>query len=777
MKPVHRCSGPSRTGCRGLRIVALLLLLSGAFLVLDAMFPFPQERLSPPSGVRVLDRDGVELRRFTASDGMWRFPTGLAKISPRLVTALIESEDRWFRLHPGVNPLAVVRAAWSNLIQGRVVSGASTIPMQIARMAEPRPRTLGAKIIEAFRALQLERHYTKDELLGIYLNMAPFGGNIYGVDAASRIYFGKPPDRLSLGECALLAVLPRSPSRYDPARHPKTARRVRDRVLDTLAGSGVIGVTEAARAKRQPMVASRRSSRMLAPHFTLLARHRLGAATVLETSLDRDSQRVVQRLTARHVARIQHQGLHNAAVVVLDRRTREVLAMAGSADFFDDRTQGQVNNALAARSPGSTLKPFLYALAFDKGTALPGSRLLDVPTDYSGYRPDNYSGTFSGQVDASHALSRSLNVPAVRLLARTGLDDFHRLLTKGGLESIDRPAASYGLPLALGACEVRLMDLTNLYATLAQGGAHRPWRIAPGDPGPGTALFSPEATHMVSEILTNVARPDMPESWRLTRDRPAAAWKTGTSFGHRDAWAVGFGPTLAVGVWVGNPDGSPVKGISGSRHAGPLLFDVLRALEPASRDLHLPKAPELRTIRLCAASRLPAGPDCPEVVETVAGPRMSLPRCTDHRRVLVDAQTGLRLQGDCLLRRPATSEVVRTVPPELAAWLAAQHRPVPAPPEPSPLCTGVPDGGPSITSPSGDTPYLLRDDAPSEYQQIVLEAATGEPDRPLWWYVDNRFAGKSTGDDKLFHHARPGIHRVSVTDEQGRTDSLTFTVR
>lgn len=777
MKPVHRCSAPGGTGCRMLRIVALLLLFFGAFLVLDAAFPFPQERLSPPSGVRVLDRNGVELRRFTASDGMWRFPTGLEDISAQLVTALIESEDRWFRLHPGVNPLAVIRAAWSNLTQGRVVSGASTIPMQIARMAEPRPRTLGAKIIEAFRAMQLSRHHTKDELLRIYLNMAPFGGNIYGVDAASRIYFGKPPDRLSLGECALLAVLPRSPSRYDPARHPETARRVRDHVLDILAQRGVIGSTEAARAKRQPMVASRRNSRMLAPHFTLLARHRLGSDTVLETSLDLDSQRVVQRLTARHAARIKQQGLQNAAVVVLNRRTREVLALAGSADFFDDRTQGQVNNALAARSPGSTLKPFLYALAFDKGTTLPGSRLLDVPTDYAGYRPDNYSGTFSGQVDAANALSRSLNVPAVRLLAGTGLDDFYTLLTNGGLKSIDRPAATYGLPLALGACEVRLMDLVNLYATLAQGGEHRPWRIAPGEPGPATSLFSPEAARMVSEILTNVARPDMPESWRLTRDRPAAAWKTGTSFGHRDAWAVGFGTTLAVGVWVGNPDGTPVKGISGSRHAGPLLFNVLRALEPTSRDLHLPEAPELRTVRLCAASRLPAGPDCPETVESVAGPRVTLSRCTDHKRVLVDAKSGLRLQGDCLLKRPAESVVTRTVPPELAAWLMAQHKPVPAPPKPSPFCTGIPDGGPSITSPSENTPYLLRDDTPSEYQQIALEAATTEPERPLWWYVDNRFAGKSNGGGKLFHRARPGVHSVSVTDEQGRTDSLTFTVR
>ncbi|WP_250635956.1 penicillin-binding transpeptidase domain-containing protein, partial [Salidesulfovibrio brasiliensis] len=397
--------------------------------------------------------------------------------------------------------------------------------------------------------------------------------------------------------------------------------------------------------------------------FTLLARHRLGAQTQLQTSLDLPTQRIVEHLVARHAARVRQEGITNAAAVVLDRSTRQVLAMAGSADFFDDRTQGQVNNALAARSPGSTLKPFLYTLAFDKGEAIPASRLLDVPTDYSGYTPENYSGTFHGQVSVSEALSRSLNVPAVRLLSRTGLEGFHALLKRGGLETIDRASASYGLPLVLGACEVRLVDLTNLYATLAQGGNHRPWRVVAGSPGPAGHLFSPEAARSVGDILTKVTRPDMPDSWRLTRDRPAAAWKTGTSFGHRDAWAVGFGPELAVGVWVGNPDGTPVKGISGATHAGPLFFDILRALEPHSRDLRLPEAPEMREILLCAKSRLPAGPDCPKTISAQAGPVLHLPRCTDHRRIMVDAETGKRLEGSCLVTRPARAETVHTVPP------------------------------------------------------------------------------------------------------------------
>ncbi|QGY41932.1 penicillin-binding protein 1C [Pseudodesulfovibrio cashew] len=747
------------------------------FMALNALFPFPEERLYPPSGMRVLDRNGTELRRFPASDTMWRFPVTLDRVSPQLIEALIESEDRWFYVHPGVNPLAVLRAAWGNLLAGRVVSGASTIPMQIARMTEPSERTLAAKLAEAFRALQLSLTHSKKELLGIYLNTAPFGGNIVGVDAASRLYFGRPPDRLSLGECALLAVLPRSPNRYDPARHPEAAMRVRDRVLKQLAERGAVDAEEARRAMRQPMVAHRRPSPMLAPHFTLLARQRLGAETELRTSLDLAAQHTVEHLLARHIARVRQQGISNGAVVVLDRRTRQVLAMAGSADFFDDQRQGQVNNGLAPRSPGSALKPFLYALAFDKGLAIPESRLLDVPTDYAGYAPENYSGTFSGQVTASEALARSLNVPAVRLLARTGLKEFHALLRTGGLETVDRPAASYGLPLVLGACEVRLVDLVNLYATLAQGGTHRPWRITPGEQKTGTPLFSTEAARSVADILTTVTRPDMPESWRLTRDRPAAAWKTGTSFGHRDAWAVGFGPTLAVGVWVGNPDGTPVKGISGATHAGPLFFDILHALESPSRDLRLPDAPDLRKVRLCAFSRMPAGPDCPETITAMAGPKMILPRCTAHKRYMADRKTGLRLQGSCLALRPAVSRVAATVPPELAAWLKAQGKPVPALPALSPACTDVPEGsGPNILSPSARTPYVMRHDAPARFQQIALRAETADPDQPLWWYVDGDFAGSAKPGAPLFLPMVPGEHAASVTDSQGRTNSVRFTV-
>lgn len=763
--------------CGGMILSSLLLVAALVFGLLNVLFPLPKEWLSPPSGTRVLDRSGIELRRFLATDSMWRFPVTLQEVSPDLIKALVESEDRWFYVHPGVNPLAIVRAAWNNLVAGQVVSGASTIPMQIARMSDPRTRTLDAKVIEAFRAIQLSITYSKTELLEAYLNLAPFGGNIMGVGAASLLYFDKPPSQLSLGESALLAVLPRAPNRYNPARHPDRAMVIRDQVLELLTERKVVDSAEATRAMRQPMIAHRRPSPMLAPHFSLFAKHRLGAEPNLVTTLDITKQRTLEQLLFRHVLRIRQEGITNAAAVILDRKTREVIAMVGSVDFFDDKTQGQVNNAISRRSPGSTLKPFLYALAFDQGLAIPESRILDVPTDFAGYTPENYSGTFSGQVTVAEALSRSLNVPAVRLLTRVGLNDFYDLLKKGGLETINRPASFYGLPLALGTCEVRLLDLANLYATLAEGGRHRPWRIVRHSDEAELQLFSPEASRVISQILTKVTRPDMPDSWRLTQDRPIAAWKTGTSFGHRDAWAIGFDDAIVVGVWVGNPDGKVVKGISGAVHAGPLFFDILRALATGARDLHLAEAYDLRPVRICTTSHLLAGPDCPETYKASAGPTLKLDRCPDHKRVLVDAETGDLLEGNCVMTRPAISKVIRTVPPELAAWLSSQGKSVPKLPPLSAYCSDVPGGkAPTIISPSATTTYVIRHDTPSRFQKINLKAVSSDPGQTLWWYIDGGFVGTTSDKKTLFYSMQLGRHQVSVSDGAGRSHTVEFDV-
>jgi len=620
--------------------ISLAILLAAPYLWFQALnlaFPFPWANLQRPPAVVVADRHGQPLRFFLPADERWRFPVRLSELPPELPKALVASEDRRFYRHFGVDPVAVVRAAWSNLKSGEVVSGASTIPMQVARMAEPGPRTLASKIRESFRALQLERRFTKDEILETYLNLTPYGGNVEGVGAAAWFYFGKEPEQLSLGEIALLTALPRSPAGYDPTLHPQAARIARNRVLRQLAARGVFPRREIAEARQQPVPRVRHRPPFAAPHFTEMVAAQLPGETRIRTTLDRRTQEIAESQVARRIRELRDLGLGNAAVVVIDNETRAVRALVGSAGFRETYFQGQVNGAVARRSPGSTLKPFLYAMAMDQGRVLPESFILDVPTDFSGYVAENYDERYRGRVTVRQALIQSLNACAVRLLSQVGLPEFQRLLLRGGLSTLDRPAGSYGLPLVLGAGEVRLVDLVNLYASLAEGGVYRPVRVVERPDLPSEALtspallsqrerrensrkavisplspwergvrgvrasegreigtgknslaepvrlFSPEAARAVAEILTDVQRPDLPEAWELTRDVPAVAWKTGTSYGHRDAWAVGFSARTTIGVWVGNFDGKPRKGISGSQHAGPLLFDLFRALEPGGR--------------------------------------------------------------------------------------------------------------------------------------------------------------------------------------------------
>lgn len=794
---------------------SLAALVFSAFLALDLAFPFPRHLLDRPLSVEVTDRSGTPLRLFLAADERWRLPVRLEELPEELVAAVIASEDRRFGRHPGVDPLAVVRAAWTNLRSGRVVSGGSTLPMQVARMAEPRPRTLGAKVVEAFRALQLAWHLEEGELLELYLSLAPYGANLEGVTAGARLWFGKHPRQLSLGEIALLVTLPRSPNAYDPARHPEAARRARDRVLEQLVAAGVASPERARQARAQPLPAGLQPVPFEAPHLARhavsLARRRGRVSGPVATTLDLRVQRTAEAQVARHIGELRQRGIGNVAVVVLENagvggnvplrqdaagRTAElwqageagaVRAWVGSAGFGEAAHQGQVDGVLARRSPGSALKPFLYGLAFDAGAVIPDSWLLDVPRDWAGYVPENYDGTYAGRVTARQALTRSLNAPAVALLARTGLERFHRLLRQGGLASLDRPAASYGLPLALGAAEVTLLELTGLYAALAREGKPGQVRLLEGGAGPAggpagageAPWLSAEACRRVTGILTAVERPDLPGTWALTREVPEVAWKTGTSFAHRDAWAVGYTEGWTVGVWVGNFDGRPVEGISGSRDAAPLLFGLFRALDPGGR----PRPEPAGTPRLpvCAESRQLPTPWCPRTLEVAYLPgRTRLPSCQAHRRVFVEAGSGRLLTGDCLARAAAEGRareprVVTLHPPELVAWWRSRGRPVPELPAPAPGCGGAAalGEGPRVVSPDGSTPYRLRPSAPTRFQRLALIArGRGE----LFWYQDGKLIASGPPEERRFVDLVPGRHRLVVVDGAGRVDRVEYRV-
>ncbi|GAB7080455.1 penicillin-binding protein 1C [Megalodesulfovibrio paquesii] len=770
----------------GLLAIALPAAL---FLALDLLFPFPWDALHPQPAVTVMDRHGRPLRVFLPPDGRRRQPVSLAEVSSTFREVLVTSEDRHFYRHPGVNPLAILRAAIMNLRAGRVISGGSTITMQLARLCEPRERTFGAKVIEAFRALQLELRLSKDEILEDYINMTPYGGNVVGVAAAAESYFGKDQQYLSLGEAALLTVLPRAPQGYDPVRNPRAARRARDRLLAVLERRGLISPDQRSQATAQQLPESITSLPRLAPHLTELARslasQRLDAddpgRVVVRTTIDRSLQTAVEGRLRDNAEWIRRQHLENAAVVVIENETRTVRAMAGSIEYLDFEHHGFINGCLISRSPGSALKPFLYALAMDMGLIVPKSYLLDIPTDISGYSVKNYDGTFQGLVTVEDALAQSRNVPAVRLLAQVAPPMFLDLLRQAGISTLSKNPYEYGLPLALGACEVTLLDLTNAYATLGALGSYRTPALLAADEAqrpPAEQILSREASWLTLDMLTRVERTDLPRSWQQAKDAAAVAWKTGTSFGHRDAWAVGVTAGHTVGVWVGNLDGRAEMGISGATHAGPLLFDIIRVVEGAGSSLARPPDLAISPVTVCAGDRLLPGAICPERMEVLGiEGRTHLPRSELYRRIFVHPDTGERVEGDCLLRLPHQSRLVKSYSLEFATWLRTQGVSVDPMPPMHPDCTTADSGdGPQVVSPDPRTPYRLRRDAPAEFQRIALKAFTESGVRELFWYQDGVLKGSGAPDSRLFLPLEQGRHTLVVVDDRGRSTQLEYRV-
>ncbi|MFZ1813695.1 MAG: penicillin-binding protein 1C [Rhizobiaceae bacterium] len=553
----------------GLALFLTVVVACAAALWADSAFPPPL-----PDGKRlsteVVDRDGRLLRVFANSEGRWRLAADSDKVDPAYVAMLIAYEDKRFHSHHGVDPFALLRAAGQFAVNGRIVSGASTITMQVARLLEPREeRTLTAKLRQMARAIQIERRLSKAEILGLYLTMAPYGGNIEGVRAAALSWFGKEPARLALHEAALLVALPQSPEMRRPDRNRAAAAQARKRVLERMADAGVIQRGELQRVSRFPVPRTRRAMPQFAPHLAQAARDRNPTANRHVTRLDRDVQEQLEgvaRAAARRVgARV------SVAIIAAEIRTGDIVASVGSADYFDNDRFGWIDMSLALRSPGSTLKPFIYGLAIEDGMVLPETLISDRPADFHGYRPANFDMTYQGDTSVRQALQMSLNVPAVRLLDVTGPQRLVSRFRRAGVFLTLPPGERPGLSLALGGAGLSLQDLVQLYVNLAST-SNTPLASGDGirrDPGtlPGQKMLGGVASWHVVDMLAGVGEP-------IGSKPMAIAYKTGTSYGYRDAWAIGFDGAHVIGVWVGRADNAPVPGITGGTMAAPVLFEA-----------------------------------------------------------------------------------------------------------------------------------------------------------------------------------------------------------
>lgn len=556
-------------------LAAALVLWTGA-AVRDGVDGWIDATVLPPlvpaTSVQVLDRNGALLRAYTVADGRWRLPLSTVETDPGFVSMLLAYEDRRFADHPGVDLRAMLRALAQAVWNGHVVSGGSTLTMQTARLLEESGTgALSGKLRQMRVALALERRLTKDQILDLYLQLAPYGGNVEGLRAASLAYFGKEPRRLTPAEAALLVALPQSPEARRPDRHPEAAAAARDRVLARAVGAGVLAVDAGAVARSEPVPTKRRPVPALAPHLADRARTEQPAALTHHLTLDRGLQAALEKLAADAVA--ERGDRMQIAIVVADHASGEILASVGSAAFTGDQRQGFVDMTQALRSPGSTLKPLVYGLAFDEGLAHPETLIEDRPTRFGSYAPQNFDRQYRGTVRVREALQMSLNIPVVALTEALGPA---RLLA-----ALDRARVGYAIPLddpglaiSLGGIGVTLQDMVQLYAALARGGTALPlrWRME-GESTPGARVLSESSAWQVGDILAGLPPPPGAPENRL-------AYKTGTSYGHRDAWAIGFDGRHVVGVWMGRADGTPVPGAFGADVAAPVLFQAFARVTP-----------------------------------------------------------------------------------------------------------------------------------------------------------------------------------------------------
>ncbi len=564
-------------GCGGL--VAAMIAVYGIVLL---AVPFPHKDIkSIHYSTEVLDKDKRLLYTFLNDKDRWQLPIELKRLDERFILATLAIEDRNFYTHPGVDFLAVVRSSFLNLTNGRIISGASTISMQTVRLVEGRKRGFLNKLIEMVHAIRLEQLYTKEQILKMYFELAPYGGNIHGVRAAALRYLNKEPDDLTLSESALLAGLPQSPSRLRPDRHPARAKIRRDRVLKAMLEHGVINAKDYTQAVSAPVTVGHYEFPKKAPHFSLYVKARSGHEKVLYTSLDEQMQDLAEAVLKDTVNGLKDRGVTNGAVVVIENRTGKVRAMVGSADFASQVDQGQINGALSRRSPGSALKPFTYALALETGRYSTRSALDDVPSRYAEYMPRNFDRTFRGKVSLREALVDSLNIPAVELLDEVGYRVLHELLRESGLKTLSPDPDRYGLSLTLGSPDVRLLELANAYAMLGRLGIYKPFSLSEGEGNaPGRRLLSDGAAYIVADILSDDLRLQAGGLYRDAKQAPRIAFKTGTSYGQRDAWTFAYNPEYTVGVWLGNFNGKSSKALVGLEAATPVavrIFDWLYA--------------------------------------------------------------------------------------------------------------------------------------------------------------------------------------------------------
>jgi penicillin-binding protein 1C len=755
------------------RTAIALLAIFVLFLLLNWIFPL-HDKIE--YSTIITDNKGEVIHAFLTKDEKWRMKTELEEISPLLRKTIIEKEDKYFYSHPGINLFAMARAAGKNIFRMKRTSGASTITMQVARALEPRRRTYLNKLIEVFRAFQLEWKYSKEEILQMYLNLVPYGGNIEGVKSASILYFKKNPDHLSLAEITALSIIPNRPSSLVMGKTNDLIIAERNRWLKKFADDKLFTEKEIQDALAEPLDATRGEVPKLLPHLSYKLKQ--GAGPTVKTNIEITTQVKLEKMVQDYVRGLKLKSIRNAAVVVIDNESHKVISYIGSAEFADTTDGGQVNGAAAIRQPGSTLKPILYGMCIDEGLMTPKAVITDVSINYAGYAPENYDKQYNGYVTMEYALEHSLNIPAVKSLQMLGKDKLVNKLAACDFKQISKDQRKLGLSMILGGCGATLEELTGLYSSFANEGKYiRPSYVQEeGKNLKGVTVMSKAAVFMINETLSKVNRPDFPLNWQSTERMPKIAWKTGTSYGRRDAWSIGYNRKYTVGVWVGNFSALGIQELSGANVATPLLFRIFNTIDYDSDQEWFTKPADCDFRQVCSETGMIPAANCTHLVSDYYIPLVSSVRpCDNMEEVILSADEKVSYCRICMPEAGYKKKLMKKVSSEMQAYFDEHKIAYEKIPPHNPDCEKVfREGGPVITAPRNGSEYLISKKNPEPLQ---LACNTANDVSKVYWYVNNKFFKASEAKAKQFFMPEEGPVKISCTDDKGRNRDIWIRVK
>ena len=761
-----------------LRLVKYFLwFLAGSillFFLLNLIFPL---KFSVSYSTQVLSTDGKVLHAFLSKDEKWRMQATLPEINDKLKKAFIFKEDKYFYYHPGVNPFAILRAALNNVVYQKKTSGASTITMQVVRLLYPAKRTYINKVVESFRAFQLELNYSKDEILQLYLNLVPYGSNIEGVKSASVLYFATVPEKLSLAQIVTLTVVPNQPVSLSLNKNNKKTVEARNKWLRRMLAEEIFDHAEINDALNEPLLAKRIASPKQIPHLALRLRFQYPDSAIITTTIINAIQEKAEQITSNYLKRFYAKNIFNGAVLVIDNKTRNVIAYVGSNDYNDVLHAGQVDGVVAVRSPGSTLKPLVYAIAFDIGYITPHSTISDVPVNYNGYSPENFNATFNGKVTIEKALATSLNIPAVKTLSQISVPVFTEKLSGAGFTQIKKDRKKLGLSTVLGGCGVKLEELTNLYSTFANSGVYSQLNYIEGiNDSSKASIISPASAYMTTDILSQLIRPDLPNNYQSNYHIPKVAWKTGTSYGRRDAWSIGYNSKYTIGVWVGNFSGQGIPELTGADMATPLLFELFNSIDYNSTNNWFVPPAGLSFRLVCSESGKVPSDFCKHTISDYFITKVSsVLKCNHLKEVFISADEKTSYCMSCIPQDNFKKKFYPNLDPDLRAWYDAEHVAYDKIPQHNPMCAKVASGNaPQITSPLNKNEYLIEKNGEDK---LMLSCAATTDVTDVYWYVDDVFYASAKTSEQLFFTPHTGSIKISCADDKGRNSNIWITVK